>query len=54
MAKRLEAIARELEALSDPTVAQLGELAEEAANLMLAEVLDWRVMFLARPPQLPA
>ncbi len=54
MAQRLKGIARELEALSKPSATQLGDLAEEAADLMLAEVLDWRVMFLARPPELPA
>lgn len=54
MAERLGAIAQELEDLPDPSVAHLGDLAEEAADLMLAEVLDWRVMLLARPPELPA
>ena len=54
MAERLEAIAQQLEGLSDPSVAQIGDLAEEASDLMLAEVLDWRVMLLARPPELPA
>lgn len=54
MAERLEAIDQQLEGLSDPSVARLGSLAEEAADLMLAEVLDWRVMLLARPPELPA
>lgn len=54
MAERLQQIVNQLEALSDPSATQLGDLAEEAADLMLAEVLDWRVMLLARPPQLPA
>ena len=54
MAERLEALARNIEAMPDPSATQLGDLAEEAANLMIEEVLDWRVMLLARPAQLPA
>ncbi|MFZ1414833.1 MAG: hypothetical protein WAS73_09695 [Defluviicoccus sp.] len=54
MAGRLREIAVRIDALPDPSVSELGDEAEEAANLMLAEVLDWRVMLLARPAQLPA
>jgi hypothetical protein len=32
----------------------LGEIAEEAAEIMTSEVLDWRVVFRARPLVLPA
>lgn len=60
MAERARAMAQRLRRIRDtlptgtPTAAALGEHAEEAANLMLEEVLDWRVLFLGRPLELPA
>lgn len=61
MSERAQAMKQRLQRIRDtlppggtPTVAALGEHAEEAANLMLEEVLDWRVLFLGRPLELPA
>ncbi len=54
MAARLKRIADDIEAMPDPSAAELGDRAVAAAELMLEEVLDWRVLFLARPLDLPA
>jgi|APTNR8051073442_1049403.scaffolds.fasta_scaffold05020_4 hypothetical protein len=61
IAQRSEAISGRLEKImeqflkeSTPSAAAFDDCVEEAANLMLEEVMDWRVLFLARPPELPA
>jgi len=64
VARRSEAMEAQLEALlaacahyeAEPSLrsADLIRLAQDAADLMLDEVLDWRVIFLDRPPVLPA
>ncbi len=54
MASRLQRIAEEIEEIPDPPTTELGDRAVEAAELMLEEVLGWRVLFLARPLDLPA
>lgn len=37
-----------------PGLDEVGDLADEAARLMVNEVLDWRVVFTDRPPAVPA
>lgn len=64
IAKRSEAMAAQLQALLGAVEqlehaetlrsADVGRLARRAAELMVDEVLDWRVMFVDRPPVLPA
>ncbi|MBK8908469.1 MAG: hypothetical protein IPM60_11355 [Rhodospirillales bacterium] len=54
LSARLDQAADQLAKTPSSSSAALGDLAESAANLMVEEVLDWRVLFLARPPELPA
>ncbi len=62
MAARFRQLAAEIARLEQSTavspatlrLAQVTPLAAEAAQLMVDEVLDWRVVFLDRPPVLPA
>lgn len=62
MAARFQQIAGEIERLEQATathrdtlrLAHVTPLAAEAAQLMVDEILDWRVVFLDRPPVLPA
>ena len=54
MTVRLQRIAAEITAARALSATELGDRAVEAAELMLDEVLDWRVLFLARPLDLPA
>jgi hypothetical protein len=58
MAQRLAQVKGEIEALlespSDPTFGQVLAIASTVAQLMVDEVLDWRVLFQDRPPVLPA
>lgn len=54
LAARLDQAADQLAKAPSSSSAALGDVAESAANLMVEEVLDWRVLFLARPPELPA
>lgn len=57
MAAQLEALlaaCAHYEAEPSLRSADLIRLAQDAADLMLDEVLDWRVIFLDRPPVLPA
>jgi hypothetical protein len=50
MAKKLEQIAANLEKIEKTSSsAALGKIAESAADCMITEVLDWRIMFQARP-----
>ncbi len=32
----------------------LGQTAEATADIMTAELLDWRIVFRAKPPELPS
>lgn len=60
--KRSEAMSRNLREIGTdlgrlvaaPSSAALGALAEQAADCLVSEVLDWRVVFKARPLDLPA
>jgi hypothetical protein len=58
MAQRLAQLKGEIEALreasSGPTFGQVLAIAATVAQLMVDEVLDWRVVFQDRPPVLPA
>jgi hypothetical protein len=62
MAARFHQLAGEIDRLEQATatrpdalcLAHVTPLAAEAAQLMVDEVLDWRVVFLDRPPVLPA
>lgn len=54
MSRQLQRFAAELEAQSpEPTAAGLGRVADAAANAMIAEHLDWRVVFQERSLELP-
>lgn len=57
MAERLSGMSAELGALadsqSDVKLHQVTPMALDVAQLMVDEVLDWRVVFLDRPPRLP-
>lgn len=54
MEVRLQRIADEITAAPALSATELGDRAVAAAELMLQEVLDWKVLFLARPLDLPA
>ena len=54
MEVRLKRIADEITAAPELSTTELGDRAVAAAELMLQEVLDWKVLFLARPLDLPA
>ena len=55
MAGQLRSIVAELSNETQQyTVDSLGQIAETAAQAMIAEVLDWRVVFLVKPLGLPA
>lgn len=57
MHHRLEGICEELRrqaGASPPNAAEIARLAREAAEVMLAETLDWRVLYRIRPLPLPA
>jgi len=54
MADKLAQVASELEDVSQTSSSPaLGRVAESAADCMIIEVLDWRIMFQARPLTLP-
>jgi hypothetical protein len=53
MAIRLQHLARRLSAGSTRTSDELGVLAEQAVEMMTAELLDWQLTFRTKPLELP-
>jgi len=54
LATQLGYLGRELDSLQDaPSSAALGQIAESGADAMIADVLDWRMVFQSRPLELP-
>ncbi|MBU7006860.1 hypothetical protein [Phosphitispora fastidiosa] len=54
MAKRLQELKSSLDEMKDFSYADLSRIAKVTAEVMITEVLDWRIMFQARPLQLPS
>jgi hypothetical protein len=53
MVLRLRALLTRLRASDTPTSVTSGEIAEEAAETMTAELLDWQITFRDKPLHLP-
>jgi hypothetical protein len=53
MAEQLQVIVEKLRKDENYSIEQLASLAESAAETIITEVLDWRVVFLAKPLERP-